>query len=153
MNRHRVPIQWEFTRQTARKNIWLHNHAVMVLGQPAATTTATRPRWISGGSPVIVNRGAVYKMNQSQVARMAKLADARDLKSRVPNRTYRFDSGSGHHVYIGLRVAACESWAALSASILDHFWLSSTFWAASTARPVSARALARCPPYKAVPDS
>jgi hypothetical protein len=27
---------------------------------------------------------------------MAKLADARDLKSRVLNRTYRFNSGSGH---------------------------------------------------------
>ena len=31
------------------------------------------------------------------LARVAKLADARDLKSRVPNRTYRFDSGPGHH--------------------------------------------------------
>ena len=32
------------------------------------------------------------------LARVAKLADARDLKSRVPNRTYRFDSGPGHHL-------------------------------------------------------
>ena len=31
------------------------------------------------------------------MARMAKLADARDLKSRVLNRTYRFNSGPGHH--------------------------------------------------------
>jgi hypothetical protein len=30
------------------------------------------------------------------VARVAKLADARDLKSRVLNRTYRFNSGPGH---------------------------------------------------------
>ena len=30
-------------------------------------------------------------------ARVAKLADARDLKSRVLNRTYRFNSGPGHH--------------------------------------------------------
>src|SRR5947207_2158785 len=30
-------------------------------------------------------------------ARVAKLADARDLKSRVPKGTYRFDSGPGHH--------------------------------------------------------
>ena len=29
-------------------------------------------------------------------ARVAKLADARDLKSRVLNRTYRFNSGPGH---------------------------------------------------------
>ncbi len=32
-----------------------------------------------------------------RAARVAKLADARDLKSRVPKRTYRFDSGPGHH--------------------------------------------------------
>jgi hypothetical protein len=31
-------------------------------------------------------------------ARVAKLADARDLKSRVPKGTYRFNSGPGHHV-------------------------------------------------------
>jgi hypothetical protein len=31
-------------------------------------------------------------------ARVAKLADARDLKSRVLNRTYRFNSGPGHQV-------------------------------------------------------
>ena len=30
------------------------------------------------------------------LARVAKLADARDLKSRVLNRTYRFNSGPGH---------------------------------------------------------
>ena len=29
---------------------------------------------------------------------MAKLADARDLKSRVSKETYRFDSDPGHHV-------------------------------------------------------
>ena len=29
---------------------------------------------------------------------MAKLADARDLKSRVSKETYRFDSGPGHHL-------------------------------------------------------
>src|SRR6185312_6240046 len=31
-------------------------------------------------------------------ARVAKLADARDLKSRVPRGTYRFDSGPGHQL-------------------------------------------------------
>ena len=31
-------------------------------------------------------------------ARVAKLADARDLKSRVPKGTYRFDSDPGHHL-------------------------------------------------------
>jgi hypothetical protein len=33
----------------------------------------------------------------STPARVAKLADARDLKSRVPKGTYRFNSGPGHH--------------------------------------------------------
>ena len=32
-----------------------------------------------------------------RIARVAKLADARDLKSRVPKGTYRFDSDPGHH--------------------------------------------------------
>ena len=31
------------------------------------------------------------------LARVAKLADARDLKSRAPKRACRFDSGPGHH--------------------------------------------------------
>jgi hypothetical protein len=31
---------------------------------------------------------------------MAKLADARDLKSRVLNGTYRFNSGSGHQSFV-----------------------------------------------------
>ena len=30
-------------------------------------------------------------------ARVAKLADARDLKSRGAKAPYRFDSGPGHH--------------------------------------------------------
>ena len=37
-------------------------------------------------------------MLANQCARVAKLADARDLKSRVPKGTYRFDSGPGHQV-------------------------------------------------------
>jgi hypothetical protein len=37
---------------------------------------------------------------ESRNARMAKLADARDLKSRVLNRTYRFNSGSGHQSFV-----------------------------------------------------
>ena len=39
-----------------------------------------------------------YFLNLQCVARVAKLADARDLKSRVLNRTYRFNSGPGHHL-------------------------------------------------------
>src|SRR5438309_5756034 len=35
-------------------------------------------------------------IKSDQPARVAKLADARDLKSRVLNRTYRFNSGPGH---------------------------------------------------------
>ena len=37
------------------------------------------------------------------LARVAKLADARDLKSRVPKGTYRFDSGPGHHGEVSVR--------------------------------------------------
>ena len=35
---------------------------------------------------------------------MAKLADARDLKSRVQKGTYRFDSGPGHQVTLAARI-------------------------------------------------
>src|SRR5215475_12050035 len=34
-------------------------------------------------------------------ARVAKLADARDLKSRAPKRAYRFDSDPGHQHIVG----------------------------------------------------
>src|SRR5205814_1354667 len=40
------------------------------------------------------------KLNIS--ARVAKLADARDLKSRVPKGTYRFNSGPGHQATCSL---------------------------------------------------
>jgi hypothetical protein len=46
-------------------------------------------------------------------ARVAKLADARDLKSRGAKAPYRFDSGPGHHVYWGL---ACVGGSAEIAS-------------------------------------
>src|SRR6266700_645947 len=47
------------------------------------------------------------------LARVAKLADARDLKSRVPKGTYRFNSGPGHQAP-SLRSLDCamESFAA-----------------------------------------
>ena len=41
----------------------------------------------------------LYNAGQSNPAREAKLADARDLKSRVSKETYRFNSGPGHHDY------------------------------------------------------
>ena len=34
-----------------------------------------------------------------QYARVAKLADARDLKSRDSKESYRFDSDPGHHAH------------------------------------------------------
>ena len=47
-------------------------------------------------------------------ARVAKLADARDLKSRAPKGAYRFDSDPGHHLTVEvvstsvhLAVSAC----------------------------------------------
>ena len=46
-------------------------------------------------------------------ARVAKLADARDLKSRVPKGTYRFDSGPGHNDGFGILAALGISVAAL----------------------------------------
>ena len=43
------------------------------------------------------------------IARVAKLADARDLKSRVPNGTCGFDSRPGHHyISTGLRPSMIE---------------------------------------------
>ena len=46
---------------------------------------------------------AIYS---AQMARVAKLADARDLKSRVSKETYRFDSGPGHHPFNQLQTYA-----------------------------------------------
>jgi hypothetical protein len=40
--------------------------------------------------------------NDSATARVAKLADARDLKSRVSKETYRFNSGPGHHLTLAI---------------------------------------------------
>ena len=42
---------------------------------------------------------AIFLSGTWLIARVAKLADARDLKSRVLNRTYRFNSGPGHHIF------------------------------------------------------
>ena len=39
-----------------------------------------------------------WRQRLSSPARVAKLADARDLKSRVSKETYRFNSGPGHHI-------------------------------------------------------
>src|SRR5215472_14119539 len=38
------------------------------------------------------------KLLKAKPARVAKLADARDLKSRAPKGAYRFNSGPGHHL-------------------------------------------------------
>ena len=55
--------------------------------------------------------GALFRLGQCDyteyAARVAKLADARDLKSRVPKGTYRFDSGPGHHLTLASAVAYC----------------------------------------------
>jgi hypothetical protein len=68
-----------------RRNSWLTLERWAVPEQTAPELGATHCRLTA------------VKCNSSQTtARMAKLADARDLKSRVPNRTYRFNSGSGH---------------------------------------------------------
>ena len=45
----------------------------------------------------------MYNAEAYADARVAKLADARDLKSRGAKAPYRFDSDPGHHVTL----AAC----------------------------------------------
>src|SRR5438046_9894222 len=57
------------------------------------------------------------------LARVAKLADARDLKSRVPKGTYRFNSGPGHHA-LSLTFPTNQRLETLAAQIvwlLPHF--------------------------------
>ncbi len=46
-------------------------------------------------------------------ARVAKLADARDLKSRVPKGTYRFNSDPGHHGFNELVHGRCHRFRCL----------------------------------------
>ena len=45
-----------------------------------------------------MRRTDILASTTSLPARVAKLADARDLKSRVSKETYRFNSGPGHHL-------------------------------------------------------
>jgi hypothetical protein len=52
-----------------------------------------------------MRRTDILASTTSLPARVAKLADARDLKSRVSKETYRFNSGPGHHIYWGLALA------------------------------------------------
>ena len=49
------------------------------------------------------------KTTQSQYAGMAELADARDLKSREINISYRFDPGFRHHQYRGVEQSGSSS--------------------------------------------
>ena len=52
-----------------------------------------------------MRRTDILASTTSLPARVAKLADARDLKSRVPKGTCRFNSGPGHHPH---RDSACS---------------------------------------------
>src|SRR5437867_4643534 len=86
-----------------------------------ALVVARMPKFIVGPQPVGTSRvfpqparGQISGWRHNPVnswrqdyARVAKLADARDLKSRVPRGTYRFDSGPGHHSRVALRVIYC----------------------------------------------
>lgn len=46
-------------------------------------------------------RAKLFKMKETpSLARMAKLADAADLKSADPNRSWGFDSPSGHQSFL-----------------------------------------------------
>src|SRR5579872_130409 len=68
-----------------------------------ATICSPTARYPEAGK--IQKRAAVRYIgfNDSAPARVAKLADARDLKSRVSKETYRFNSGPGHHSILALR--------------------------------------------------
>jgi hypothetical protein len=46
-----------------------------------------------------MRRTDILASTTSLPARVAKLADARDLKSRVSKETYRFNSGPGHQEF------------------------------------------------------
>jgi hypothetical protein len=58
-----------------------------------------------------MRRTDILASTTSPPARVAKLADARDLKSRVSKETYRFNSGPGHQEFNGTkrRPAVCCS--------------------------------------------
>src|SRR5215469_18316161 len=84
----------------------------------AKSVFTTSNKGISESSAKDWRRVNLFRSNVSQgmhLARVAKLADARDLKSRVPNRTYRFDSGPGHHKINHLVNLHCHR-------ILVHKW-------------------------------
>ena len=79
-------------------------------------------------------------MRRSADARVAKLADARDLKSRVLNRTYRFNSGPGHQVCEILRCAqdfGCGLPPRLAFQFSLKFVASVSDWSESQGRVVS----------------
>src|SRR5437879_10007570 len=70
-------------------------------GTCATPTQPSRRRPICA-DPFTMMRVAGHSIGCFQHARVAKLADARDLKSRAPKRAYRFDSGPGHHSNLDL---------------------------------------------------
>ena len=85
--------------RTATPRLHKRTNACAALGVAKSVFT-TLNKGISESSAKDWRRVNLFSSNVSQgmhLARVAKLADARDLKSRVPNRTYRFDSGPGHH--------------------------------------------------------
>ena len=59
-----------------------------------------------------MRRTDILASTTSLPARVAKLADARDLKSRVSKETYRFNSGPGHHLTLAVPVTSLHLRAA-----------------------------------------
>ena len=55
------------------------------------------------------NIRAVWKTYGRNYAGMAELADARDLKSREIQLSYRFDPGFRHHLYRGVEQSGSSS--------------------------------------------
>ena len=62
-------------------------------------------------------RTDILASTASLPARVAKLADARDLKSRVSKETYRFNSGPGHQDLMGLAICRTPGWLAYDTEI------------------------------------
>ena len=48
--------------------------------------------------------------SSEELAEVVELADTRDLKSRDPYRSYRFDPGLRHQYFVNFDIAGWSSW-------------------------------------------
>jgi len=78
----------------ARGDCWLNAHTGGSFGGTWVLHSSAIPVHRPANSPVFPTT-YFHRVAKSCILVQAFLSD---LKSRVPNRTYRFDSGSGHHL-------------------------------------------------------